>query len=266
MGLRGIENSVTRLEDVFVPEENVIGKEGHGPEDRADHAQHGPPRAARDLPRRLQAVDQDRARVGEGARAVGQAGRQARRGRAEDRLHRRHRVRARGDARRLQPARRRQAQRHPHRGRARQALRLRAGLAGDRRADAGARRPRLRDRGVAEGARREARAGRADDARHAHQPHLRGLDRDHAPADRARGRRPAPRGGRRAARGRRRPQGQGAGPPSRPASSTRGGCRSSRSARARSRGAFSDFGAAREPRALRRARRRASSRARRSTR
>src|SRR3954452_20005911 len=30
MGLRGIENSVTRLEDVFVPQENVIGKEGMG--------------------------------------------------------------------------------------------------------------------------------------------------------------------------------------------------------------------------------------------
>jgi alkylation response protein AidB-like acyl-CoA dehydrogenase len=30
MGLRGIENSVTELEDVFVPAENVIGKEGQG--------------------------------------------------------------------------------------------------------------------------------------------------------------------------------------------------------------------------------------------
>jgi alkylation response protein AidB-like acyl-CoA dehydrogenase len=30
MGLRGIENSVTRLADVFVPRENVIGKEGQG--------------------------------------------------------------------------------------------------------------------------------------------------------------------------------------------------------------------------------------------
>jgi alkylation response protein AidB-like acyl-CoA dehydrogenase len=30
MGLRGIENSVTRLEDVFVPKENLIGKEGQG--------------------------------------------------------------------------------------------------------------------------------------------------------------------------------------------------------------------------------------------
>ena len=30
MGLRGIENSVTRLEDVFVPQENLIAKEGQG--------------------------------------------------------------------------------------------------------------------------------------------------------------------------------------------------------------------------------------------
>src|ERR687893_654300 len=30
MGLRGIENSVTRLDGVFVPRENVIGKEGQG--------------------------------------------------------------------------------------------------------------------------------------------------------------------------------------------------------------------------------------------
>jgi alkylation response protein AidB-like acyl-CoA dehydrogenase len=30
MGLRGLENSVTRFEDVFVPKENVIGKEGDG--------------------------------------------------------------------------------------------------------------------------------------------------------------------------------------------------------------------------------------------
>src|SRR5205814_4062755 len=30
MGLRGIENSVTLFEDVFVPKENLIGKEGEG--------------------------------------------------------------------------------------------------------------------------------------------------------------------------------------------------------------------------------------------
>ena len=73
----------------------------------------------------------------------------------------------------------------------------------DRRADADPRRPRLRDRRVAEGARREADPGRAGDARHADQPDLRGLDRDHAPADRPRGGRPAPRGRRRDPRGRR---------------------------------------------------------------
>ena len=66
----------------------------------------------------------------------------------------------------------------------------------------------LRDGGVAEGARREAGAGRAGAARHADQPDLRGLDRDHAPADRARGGRPAPEGRRRPARARRRDQGQ----------------------------------------------------------
>ena len=30
MGLRGIENSVTTLENVFVPRENLIGREGQG--------------------------------------------------------------------------------------------------------------------------------------------------------------------------------------------------------------------------------------------
>ena len=125
---------------------------------------------------------------------MGPPGRQARRRRAEERVHRRLRLRPGGDARRGFAARRREAQRRPHRGRDRQALRLRAGLEGDRRARPGPRRPRLRDRRVAEGARREADPGRAGAARHAHQPHLRGLDGDHAPADRARGRRPAPAG------------------------------------------------------------------------
>ena len=79
MGLRGIENSRHELEDVFVPEENLIGERGQGPQDRAHHAQHRPPGAAGDLRRRRQVGDQDRARVGERARAVGPAGRQARR-------------------------------------------------------------------------------------------------------------------------------------------------------------------------------------------
>ena len=119
---------------------------GHGPQDRPLHAQHGPPRAARDLRRQRQVGDQGRARVVGRARAVGPAGRQARRRRAEDRLHRGDRVRPGGDARRLLPPGRRQEERRPHRGRDREALRLRERLAGARRADADPRRPRLRDR------------------------------------------------------------------------------------------------------------------------
>ena len=96
---------------------------------------------------------------------------------------------------------RQQAQRHPDRGRAVQGVRVGAVLEGDRRADAGSRRSRLRDGGVAEGARREARAGGAGHAGHAREPHLRGLERDHAPADRARGGRHPPAGRGRAADG-----------------------------------------------------------------
>ena len=58
-------------------------------------------------------------------------------------------VRDGGDGRRLEPAGGRQAERHPDRGGAREALRLRDRLAGGRRDGAGPRRPRLRDRRVA---------------------------------------------------------------------------------------------------------------------
>ncbi len=161
MGLRGIENSVTLLEDVFVPEENVIGKEGQGlkialttlntgrlalpaiclgvskwatkvaREWSAERVQWGQPVGKHD------AVAQKIAFIA--ATAFG----------LEAMLDVSSRL---ADDKK---------QRHPHRGRAGQALRLRAGLEGHRRADAGARRPRLRDRRVAEGARREAGAGRA---------------------------------------------------------------------------------------------------------
>ena len=46
LGLRGLENSVTRFHDVFVPADNDDRRRGPRPEDRADHAQHRPPLAA----------------------------------------------------------------------------------------------------------------------------------------------------------------------------------------------------------------------------
>ena len=69
-------------------------------------------------------------------------------------------------------------------------------------------------------------AGRAGAARHADQPHLRGIDRDHAPADRSRGGRPAPRRRRRAPRKATATSRPRRSRRSRPASSTPSGCRS----------------------------------------
>ena len=143
MGLRGIENSVTLLKDVFVPEENRIAREGDGLRIAlstlntgrlalmaiAAGASKWATKVAREWSRR--------------ARAVGTADRQARRGGAEGGVHRRQRVRPRGDARRLRAAGRQQAQRHPDRSRPVQGVRVGALVEGDRRAAAGSRRPRL---------------------------------------------------------------------------------------------------------------------------
>ncbi len=97
--------------------------------------------------------------------------------------------------------------------------------------------------------------GRAGAARHADQPHLRGLDRDHAPADRARGRRPAPA---RSPATCSRPTARSATRPRSAVearrSSTPSGCRSWPSARARSPRSYDEFGAAGRAPALRRAR------------
>ena len=211
MGLRGIENSVTRFDDVFVPTEDVIGGEGKGLRIALTTLNTG----RLSLPAFCLSATKYSLKIAREWSAErkqwGQPDRQARPDRAEARLAGGHGVRPRGDARRVQPAGRRQAQRHPHRGRARQALRVGTGL--DRRGRDGPdpRRSRLRDRRVAAAARREAGPGRADAARHAHQPHLRGLHGDHAPADRARGRRPAPEGGGRRGARRRRPRRQGEG-------------------------------------------------------
>ena len=169
---------------------------------------------------------EDRARVVGRAQAVGPADRQARPGRAEARVHRRHGVRPRGDASTSPAA-------WPTTSATTSASRRRWPSST---APSSAGRPSttmVQVRGgrgyeTAESlrrARREAGPGRAAAARHAHQPDLRGLDGDHAPADRPRGRRPAPAGRRRRARpgdaGRR--QGQGRAP--RPARSTPSGSR-----------------------------------------
>ena len=137
---------------------------------------------------------EDRPRVVGRAGAVGPAGRRARGGRREDRLHRGDHLRPRGGARPVGPAGRRRQQGHPDRGRAGQALGERDGLPDRRRARADPRRPRLRDRRLAGGARRARGAGRADAARPADQPDLRGLVGDHAPAHRPRGGRRPPQG------------------------------------------------------------------------
>ena len=92
-------------------------------------------------------------------------------------------------------ARRHGALRHPARGGDRQDVERRPRLAAHRRHGADQGRPRLRDGGVAHGARRAARPRRAHHAGLPHQPDLRGQRRDHAPVHRPRGGGPAPQGG-----------------------------------------------------------------------
>ena len=103
---------------------------------------------------------------------------------------RRRRTRSRRSLEMSSATRRRQAQRHPDRGGARQALGVGDGVADRRRARPDPRRPWLRDRGVPDGPGRAADPGRADDAGHADQPDLRGISGDHEPVHRPRGGRP----------------------------------------------------------------------------
>ena len=135
MGMHGIENSVTRLENVFVPEENLIGSRGRWSEDRAHHAEHGSAGADGELPSGLRS-GRRRSRGSGPQSACSGAGRSA----STTRLRRRWRsspASAFGLEAMLDVAARladNKAQRCPDRGRAAQGVRLGACLAGDRRA------------------------------------------------------------------------------------------------------------------------------------
>ena len=91
MGLKALYNAVVRFHDVKVPRENIILAEGQGPARRAHHAEHRPAHAPRRLHGRRQALPRDHARLGQRARAMGRADRQARRHRRQDRAHGRRR-------------------------------------------------------------------------------------------------------------------------------------------------------------------------------
>ena len=109
MGLRGLENGVTRFHEVRVPASSPHRRGGPGPEDRADDAEHRPAVAAGRLHRDREAGAEDRQGVVAGTGAVGAAGRRARGGGQEDLVHRRDHLRAGGDGRAVQPAGGRQA-------------------------------------------------------------------------------------------------------------------------------------------------------------
>ena len=127
-------------------------------------------------------------RLGERARAVGPADRQARRDRAEDRPHGRRHVRDGGRGRAHLAG-------WPTRTRSTSGSRPRSRRCGTRERAWEMANDTLQIRGgrgyetarLAEGARRGALPGRAHGPRPAHQPDLRGLERDHAPVHRPRG-------------------------------------------------------------------------------
>ena len=70
---KGIENSVTRFHQVRVPAANRLGKEGAGPEDRADHPQHRSALDPGDVRGAGKWCAEDRPRVVRRAGAVGHA-------------------------------------------------------------------------------------------------------------------------------------------------------------------------------------------------
>ena len=99
MGLRGIENGVTRFHQVRVPAANRIGPEGAGLKIALTTLNTGRLSLPAMCAGAGEVVPEDRPRVVRGPRAVGQAGRPARGGRRQDLLHRGHHLRAGGGPR-----------------------------------------------------------------------------------------------------------------------------------------------------------------------
>ncbi len=150
-------------------------RRGEGAQDRAHHPQRRPPVDPQRLGGHGQALPGDLPHLGERARAVGPAGRQARGDRPQDRRHGGHHLRHGVDRRPGDRDVRPRRLRHPPRSGGLQGVEHRPHLGDRGRHAADPRRPRLRDRDLAAGARRGADRRRADDARLPHQPDLRGL-------------------------------------------------------------------------------------------